>query len=148
MQCTHSVINDMFLPWQVKYTVQEPTEWNRHCLAYHIPKDPLAETLLSISETLGSTISRNPDSQKRIMRNIGRIPFKFELYLKSDNFKLLVLEIHQSIKESPEFQVSLNLIFRGRYPWCYTMRARKRFGPKWPSVPSLITLSPNLTRNR
>lgn len=27
------------------------------------------------------------------MRNFGRIPFKFELYLKSDNFKLLVLEI-------------------------------------------------------
>lgn len=97
--------------------------------AYHTPKDPLAETLLSISETL-PLISRNPDSQKRIMRNIGRIPFKFEIYLKSDNFKLLVLEIHQSIKESPEFQVSLNSIFRGKYSWCYTMRARKRFGPK------------------
>lgn len=57
------------------------------------------------------------------MRNFGRIPFKFELYLKSDNFKLLVLEITR-------FQVSLALIFRGRHPCCYTMRARKRFGPR------------------
>lgn len=82
------------------------------------------------------------------MRNIGRIPFKFELYLKSDNFKLLVLEIQQPITESPDFQVSLALIFRGRHPFCYTTRARKRFGPRQPSVPSLITLGPDLTRDR
>lgn len=75
------------------------------------------------------------------MRNFGRIPFKFESYLKSDNFKLLVLEITR-------FQVSLALIFRGRHPCCYTTRARKRFGPRRPSVPSLITLGPDLTRDR